>query len=72
MAAAALEHEHRLAESDTALTETRGRIEEFELLLVRIDAARQGLPERLTQLDAELTGHTAAAGALESAEARLS
>ena len=44
VATAALEHERRLAASDTALAETRARIEEFETLLARIDAAPKGLP----------------------------
>ena len=71
VATAAAEHERRLEESDTALADTRARIEEFEALLARIDDARKGLPERLVQLEAELAAHAAAAGALESAQTRL-
>ncbi len=71
VATAAADAERRLEASDAALDETRARIDEFETLLVRIDAAREGLPERLVALDVELAVHAAAAGALASAQAQL-
>lgn len=71
LATAAVAAEEQLAGSVAAIAETRARIDEFQTLLTRIDAARAGLPDRLTQLDAEIRVHTAAAGALASAEAHL-
>ena len=71
LATAAAATEDQLAGTAAIIAETRARIDEFEALLIRIDAAREGLPERLTQLDAQIREHTAAAGALASAEAHL-
>ena len=71
LATAAVAAEEQLAGFVATIAETRARIAEFDTLLARIDAARAGLPERLTQLDAQIREHTAAAGALASAEAQV-
>ncbi|HYI51167.1 MAG TPA: SMC family ATPase [Microbacterium sp.] len=71
VATAALTQEQRLEEAEKTLTATRGRIQEFETILGRIDAARAGLPERLAVLDADLAGHTATAGSLTAAQMQL-
>ena len=71
VATAASAQERLLEDGQVALAATRARIEEFDTLLARIDAARAGLPERLAQLDADLAAHTAAAGALAAAQTRL-
>ncbi|HEX5729800.1 SMC family ATPase, partial [Microbacterium sp.] len=46
VATAAADAERRHMAGEAALAETRARIDEFEALLVRIDGARGGLPER--------------------------
>ena len=71
VATAATAEERRLEEGERALASARARIEEFEALLGRIDAARAGLPEHLAELDAELAVHTAAAAALDAARTGL-
>ncbi|MCR2810861.1 MULTISPECIES: SMC family ATPase [unclassified Microbacterium] len=71
VATAATAQERRFEEGQNALAQTRARIDEFEALLARIDAARAGLPEQLAALEAELAARTAAAGALESARSGL-
>jgi len=71
VATAAAADERRLGESESAIVRARTRIEEFESLVARIDAAREGLPAHLAALDTEFAVHAAAAGALASVQGRL-
>ncbi|WP_314505235.1 SMC family ATPase [uncultured Microbacterium sp.] len=71
VAAAAIVAEQQLDAVEAAITETRTRIDDFEAISARIDAARAGLPARLAQLEEQLRVHATAAGALPSARAHV-
>lgn len=71
VATAAIAAERELTGLEKTIAATRDRIDEFEQLLARLAAARVGLPEQVAHLDDELRAHTAAAGALPSAQTQL-